>query len=43
MNYKGFYIDGDMVPGGYTVQYCGDEIFFGSIDEAKAFIDEIVR
>lgn len=42
MDYRGFFIDEDMVLGGYTVQYCGDEIFFDTIDEAKSFIDEVV-
>lgn len=41
MEYKGYYIDADMVPGGYTVEYCGDEVFFKTVDEAKTFIDEI--
>lgn len=26
-----------------TVQYCGDDIIFNSIDDAKSFIDGIVR
>lgn len=39
-NYKGYEIDnsfGDF----YTVLYCGDEVAFNTIDEAKEFIDEI--
>lgn len=43
MNYKGYYIDGDLLEGGVTVFYCGDEIFFDTVDEAKAFIEEITR
>lgn len=27
--------------GFYTVQYCGDDIVFNTVDEAKKFIDEI--
>ena len=40
-NYKGYEIDnsfGDF----YTVLYCGDEVAFDTIEEAKEFIDEIV-
>lgn len=39
-NYKGYEIDnsfGDF----YTVLYCGDEVAFNTIEEAKEFIDEI--
>lgn len=39
--YRGYYIDPDMVPGVYTVEYCGDEIAFDTIAEARAFIDSI--
>lgn len=40
MEYKGYYID-DMF-GFITVQYCGDEVVFDSVEEAKSFIDGIV-
>lgn len=38
MVYKGYEIEDFMT--GYTVFYNGDEIYFDTIDEAKAFIDE---
>ena len=25
----------------YTVQYCGDDVWFKTLEEAKSFIDEI--
>ena len=40
MEYKGFYID-DCMYGLITVQYCGDDLVFGTVDEAKQFIDEV--
>ena len=40
MGYKGYYID-DSFGDFYTVLYCGDEVAFNTIDEAKEFIDEI--
>ena len=40
MEYKGFYID-DCMYGMITVQYCGDDLVFGTVDEAKQFIDEV--
>lgn len=27
----------------YSVQYCGDDLIFDTIDEAKAFIDSIAE
>lgn len=42
INYKGHAIVADFICGdGYTVEYCGDECFFGTVAEAKHFIDEI--
>lgn len=42
MTYKGYYIERDLLGGNfYTVQYCGDDVVFMSIAEAKEFIDEI--
>jgi len=29
--------------GMITVQYCGDDVVFGTVDEAKQFIDEIAE
>ena len=26
---------------GYTVCYCGDEVFFTTVEEAKKFIEEV--
>lgn len=37
--YKGYVID-DMI-GFITVVYCGDEVVFDTVEEAKRFIDEI--
>ena len=39
--YKGYEIDAGMIPGGYTVFFCGDEIYFSTKEDAKKFIDEI--
>lgn len=42
IEYKGY--DISYIPDyveGYTVQYCGDDIVFDTIDEAKAFIDDL--
>lgn len=42
MNYKDYYIEFNFYgKNEYTVQYCGDDIFFRTEDEAKAFIDSI--
>lgn len=42
MEYKGFYIEYDIYGGNeYTVQYCGDDIFFTTEEEAKQFIDSL--
>lgn len=37
--YKDFGIEYDDF-GFYTVQYCGDDVVFQTVDEAKQFIDE---
>lgn len=42
MNYKGFDID-DSMYGMITVQYCGDDVAFDSIEEAEHFIDEVTE
>lgn len=42
MLYRGFEIDNSMIPGMYTVWYCGDEVVFDSVEDAKAFIDDLV-
>lgn len=40
--YKGYYIEKDFCGGSfYTVQFCGDDVAFDSIADAKKFIDEI--
>jgi len=39
--YKGFGIDRDLFGDGFTVQYCGDDLVFATIAEAKAFIDSV--
>ena len=38
--YKGYAIDYNFYgQGEYTVQYCGDDIFFNTKEDAKKFID----
>ena len=37
--YKGYEID--EFGEGFTVFYCGDEIYFETFNEAKEFIDEL--
>lgn len=40
--YKGYYIEKDLLGGSfYTVQYCGDDVVFSTVAEAKKFIDEV--
>ena len=39
--YKGMEIDTTTYPNLITVFYCGDDLVFDSIAEAKNFIDEI--
>lgn len=44
MIYKGYTIEKSIFRGAnYTVFYNGDEILFNTIEEAKAFIDEITK
>lgn len=38
--YKGYGIEYDD-SGYYTVQYCGDDVAFGSVKSAQAFIDSL--
>ena len=43
MEYKGYYIEYNFYDKNeYTVQYCGDDIWFDTIQQAKEFIDSIV-
>ena len=40
--YKGFGIDEDIYGlGEFSVQFCGDDYMFDTIDAARKFIDEI--
>ena len=39
MNYNGYKIE--CFRNGYIVEYCGDEIYFDTIEEAKKFIDTL--
>lgn len=40
--YKGYGIDFNIYGRDeYSVQYCGDDFMFGSLDKAKEFIDDI--
>lgn len=42
--YKGYGIDENIYgTGEYTVQFEGDDYFFDSIDEAEAFIDDMIN
>ena len=42
--YKGYYIEKSFYgEGEYTVQYCGDDIWFETEEEAIKFIDEITE
>lgn len=42
MEYKGYYIEVNFYGRNeFTVQYCGDDVWISSIEEAKAFIDSI--
>lgn len=41
--YKGFYIEKNIYGmGEYSVQYCGDDIIFDDVNDAKDFIDSVV-
>lgn len=40
--YKGYYIEYNFYgEGEYTVQVCGDDVWFKTIEEAKSFIDTL--
>lgn len=41
IEYKGLFIE--EMYGMITVQYCGDDVVFKSVDEAKQFIDEVTE
>lgn len=42
--YKGYGIDYNFYGmNEYTVQYCGDDIEFTTLEDAKQFIDEITK
>lgn len=42
MEYKGYYIEFNFYgKGEYTVQYCGDDVWFNTEEKAKEFIDGI--
>lgn len=44
--YKGYAIDFGGVYGldnFITVQYCGDDVVFNTVEEAREFIDEITK
>lgn len=44
MEYKGYFIEiGFYGEGEITVQYCGDDVWFKSVEEAKEFIDQITE
>lgn len=40
--YKGYYIEYNFYgENEYSVQYCGDDVIFQTVEDAKKFIDEI--
>lgn len=42
MNYKGYGIDFNLYGNNeFSVQYCGDDYIFSTLDAAKKFIDSI--
>lgn len=42
--YKGYGIDHDLFDmGEYSVQYCGDDCLFPTLESARAFIDEVTN
>jgi hypothetical protein len=42
--YKGYSIDFNIYGDNeYSVQYCGDDLIFGTLEEAETFIDEIIK
>ena len=42
--YKGYDIEFDFYgEGEFSVQYCGDDLLFKTMDEAKVFIDEVIK
>lgn len=42
--YRDFFIEHNFYGRGeYTVDYCGDDVMFNTIEDAKAFIDEIIE
>lgn len=43
IEYKGYYIEIGCYGGDdITVQYCGDDITFPTVQEAREFIDEVL-
>ena len=44
IEYKGYYIETNFYgENEISVQYCGDDIIFPTIQEAKEFIDEVTK
>ena len=43
MLYKDYEIEESYCSTGYMVHYCGDDIIFKTVEEAKNFIDEITE
>ena len=42
IEYKGYYIEFNFYgENEYSVQYCGDDVIFETVEEAKHFIDMI--
>lgn len=42
--YKGYVIEYNVYGRGeYSVQYCGDDMVFYTLDDAKAFVDSVAE
>lgn len=42
MEYKGYFIEYNLYGmEKYSVQYCGDDLIFNTLDQAKNFIDNV--
>ena len=42
VEYKGYYIEHNVYNANeWTVQYCGDDLIFNTLEEARDFIDEV--
>lgn len=43
IEYRGYYITFNFYGRGeYTVQYCGDDVMFNTVEDAKEYIDRVI-